>query len=160
VGDSSLRGKYHVRKPLKLERRSRSCVAGGGLTRRRRSRPTRIEVYSLRLGTRLDITVVVNSSCCRCRVSRVAASSFSVCYLVFVWCAAGRRAWARRLAPVGRSCHADQILSVPGHDRTQLPNEARFRVREIFCTAGWRCAPVRFVKMRASVQPQSVLPRQ
>jgi hypothetical protein len=26
--------------------------------------------------------------------------------LVFVWCAAGRRAWARRLAPVGRSCHA------------------------------------------------------
>jgi hypothetical protein len=39
-------------------------------------------------------------------VSRVAASSFSVCYLVFVWCAAGRRAWARRLAPVGRSCHA------------------------------------------------------
>ena len=23
-----------------------------------------------------------------------------------VWCAAGRRAWARRLAPVGRSCHA------------------------------------------------------
>ena len=29
-----------------------------------------------------------------------------MCYLVFVWCAAGRRAWARRLAPVGRSCHA------------------------------------------------------
>ena len=26
--------------------------------------------------------------------------------MAFVWCAAGRRAWARRLAPVGRSCHA------------------------------------------------------
>ena len=59
-------------------------MAGGGLTRRRRSRPTRIEVYSLRLGTRLDITiVVVNSSCCRCPVSLVVASSFSVCYVTW-----------------------------------------------------------------------------
>ena len=88
------------------------CVAGVAAYanhRRRRSRPTRrSSVYSLRLGTWLDITiVVVNSSCCRCRVSRVAVSSFSGVPWSLVWCAAGRRAWAaRRLAPVGHSCHA------------------------------------------------------
>ena len=47
------------------------CVAGGGLTRRRRSRPTRIEVYSLRLGTRLDTTSCWLLSCCRRAASAV-----------------------------------------------------------------------------------------